>query len=320
MVNYLGFPVQNNLFLAPMAGVTDRPFRKLCKKLGAGIAVSEMVHANSLLYGSKKTRKRIDHTGEISPKIVQLVGADAELLAQAAKHNVEMGAEIIDFNMGCPVKKICNVSAGSALMKDIALVEKILTAIRHAVKVPVTLKMRTGWDYNNKNALQIAFLAEKIGINAITIHGRTRSDLYNGNAEYHTISEVKKNVRIPIIANGDINSAIKAKQVLEQTNADGIMIGRWAQGQPWIFAEIVEYLKTGKLPPPPSKLQIFDWLSEHLEELYSFYGITDGVKIARKHIGWYAKGIPNATTFRSQLNQIVEIELQRKCIRNFFLN
>lgn len=319
MTEYLGFPVANKLFLAPMAGVTDRPFRILCKKLGAGLAVSEMVTSNSLLYGSKKTLRRADHLGEVSPIIVQIAGANPQMMANAAKYNADNGAQIIDINMGCPAKKICNVFAGSALMQNLELVEQILSAVRSAVNIPVTLKMRTGWNHQNKNALAIALLAEKIGINAVSIHGRTRSDMYMGDAEYDTIAEVKQKVKIPVIANGDINTPEKARNVLEKTNADGIMIGRAAQGQPWIFAQISEYLETGKKINTPSNQQIYIWLMEHMEELYSFYGIESGVKIARKHISWYTKGITGAASFRFQMNQIDDIKLQKKIVREFFL-
>ena len=249
-MQFAGFTLRNNLFVAPMAGVTDRPFRQLCKKLGAGVAVSEMVTSNSLLYGSAKTRRRANHDGEVDPISVQIAGADPAMMAQAAKYNVDEGAQIIDINMGCPAKKVCNVMAGSALMQDEALVAKILAAVVNAVPdTPVTLKFRTGWNRENKNAPSIARIAEDCGIRAVAIHGRTRADQYTGEAEYETIALVKSLIRIPVIANGDITTPQKAKHVLAFTGADGVMIGRAAQGRPWLFREIEHYLKTGATLP-----------------------------------------------------------------------
>ena len=251
-MQFAGFTLRNNLFVAPMAGVTDRPFRQLCKKLGAGVAVSEMVTSNSLLYGSEKTRRRADHTGEVDPISVQIAGADPAMMAEAAKFNADNGAQIIDINMGCPAKKVCNVMAGSALMQDEPLVARILEAVVKAVPdTPVTLKFRTGWNRANKNAPTIARIAEESGIRAIAIHGRTRADQYMGEAEYDTIAHIKTLVNIPVIANGDIGSPQKAKHVLDYTGADGVMIGRAAQGRPWIFREIEHFLATGELLPPP---------------------------------------------------------------------
>ena len=319
-MNYLGFPLRNNLFVAPMAGVTDRPFRQLCKKLGAGLAVSEMVTSNSLLYGSAKTRRRADHTGEVDPIVVQIAGADPALLAQAARYNVERGAQIIDINMGCPAKKVCNVMAGSALMQNEALVAGILDAVVAAVPdTPVTLKFRTGWNSTNKNAPTIARIAEDCGVRAIAIHGRTRADQYQGAAEYDTIALVKSQVKIPVIANGDITTPEKARAVLDYTQADGVMIGRAAQGRPWLFREIEHFLKTGAVLPAPTFTEIHAILREHLADLYAFYGADTGVRIARKHISWYTKGIVGAARFRHAMNQLENIDAQLAATDEFFL-
>jgi tRNA-dihydrouridine synthase B len=319
-MNYLGFQLRNNLFVAPMAGVTDRPFRQLCKKLGAGLAVSEMVTSNSLLYGSAKTRRRADHTGEVDPIVVQIAGADPALLAQAARYNVERGAQIVDINMGCPAKKICNVMAGSALMQNETLVAQILEAVVRAVPdTPVTLKFRTGWNRANKNAPAIAHIAQESGIRAIAIHGRTRADQYMGEAEYETIALVKSQVKIPVIANGDITTPQKAKEVLDYTQADGVMIGRAAQGRPWLFREIEHFLRTGAVPPAPTFSEIHAILRAHLADLYEFYGEDTGVRIARKHISWYTKGIVGAARFRHAMNQLENITAQLAATDEFFL-
>jgi tRNA-dihydrouridine synthase B len=319
-MNYLGFTLRNNLFVAPMAGVTDRPFRQLCKKLGAGLAVSEMVTSNSLLYGSAKTRRRADHTGEVDPIVVQIAGADPDLLAQAARYNVERGAQIVDINMGCPAKKVCNVMAGSALMQNESLVAKILETVVAAVpETPVTLKFRTGWNRANKNAPTIARIAQECGIRAIAIHGRTRADQYMGEAEYDTIALVKSLVRIPVIANGDITTPQKAKAVLDYTQADGVMIGRAAQGKPWLFREIEHFLATGAVPPAPTFDEIHAILRAHLADLYSFYGEDTGVRIARKHNSWYTKGIVGAARFRHAMNQLENIDAQLAATDEFFL-
>ncbi|SFL08210.1 tRNA-U20-dihydrouridine synthase [Nitrosomonas aestuarii] len=302
--------LKNKLIVAPMAGVTDRPFRQLCKKMGAGMAVSEMVSSNSLLWGSKKTQRRANHDGEVSPISVQIAGADPNMLATAARYNVDQGAQIIDINMGCPAKKICNVMAGSALLKDEKLVEKILYSVVSAVNIPVTLKIRTGWDQQNKNALRIAKIAENTGIQALAIHGRTRACAYRGNAEYSTIAAVKAAVSIPVIANGDISTPEKAKQVLEYTQADAIMIGRAAQGRPWIFREIDHYLNTGEYLPPPEVCETHRVLIKHLYDLYDFYGEYAGVRIARKHIAWYTKGLVGSAGFRQKMNQLQTSEEQ----------
>ncbi|HEY9148099.1 MAG TPA: tRNA dihydrouridine synthase DusB, partial [Gammaproteobacteria bacterium] len=272
------YTLKNNLVLAPMAGVTDRPFRQLCKEMGAGMAVSEMVSSNSLLWGSEKTRRRADHDGETEPRSVQIMGADPQMMAEAARYNVDNGAQIIDINMGCPAKKVCNVQAGSALLRDEALVGRILDAVVSAVpEVPVTLKIRTGWDRDNKNGVAIARIAESAGIQALAVHGRTRADAYKGDAEYETIAAIKAAIGIPVIANGDITSPQKARQVLELSGADAVMIGRAAQGRPWIFREIEHYLQTGENLPEPSLEQVRDILLGHLENLYAFYGEFTGV-------------------------------------------
>jgi tRNA-dihydrouridine synthase B len=302
-----------------MAGVTDRPFRMLCKRLGAGMAVSEMVTSNSLLYGSEKTRRRANHEGETEPKSVQIAGADPKMLAEAARYNVDNGAQIIDINMGCPAKKICNVMAGSALLRDEPLVARILEAVVKAVpEVPVTLKTRLGWDYANMNVPLVARIAEESGIQALAIHGRTRCQAYTGDAKYDLIAEVKQAVRIPIIANGDITTPEKARLVLDMTGADGVMIGRAAQGRPWIFREIEHYLATGTHLPPPEVAEIHQVLLEHLADLYAFYGEEAGVRVARKHISWYTKGLVGSAHFRHAMNQLPDVETQLDAVNAFF--
>ena len=310
--------LRNNLFVAPMAGVTDRPFRQLCKRFGAGMAVSEMVASNSLLWGSEKTRRRANHEGEPDPISVQIAGADPKMMAEAASYNVGQGAQIIDINMGCPAKKICNVMAGSALLKDELLVGRILEAVVDAVEVPVTLKFRTGWDQQNKNALRVARIAAESGIQLLSIHGRTRACGYTGHAEYDTIAAVKSATHLPVIANGDITSPQKAKFVLDYTKADGVMIGRAAQGRPWIFREIEHYLKTGAQLPPPLVSEIHQVLIAHLHDLYAFYGTDTGVKIARKHISWYTKGLAGSASFRHAMNQLQSVEEQLAAVDRFF--
>ncbi len=312
--------IKNNLFLAPMAGVTDRPFRMLCKKLGAGVAVSEMVTSNSLLYGSEKTIQRANHEGEVDPISVQIAGADPIMMGDAARYNEDKGAQIIDINMGCPAKKICNVMAGSALLKHEKLVEKILTSVVSAVTIPVTLKIRTGWDKENKNAIKIAKIAENSGIQALAIHGRTRACLYHGEAEYDTIANVKQNIKIPVIANGDITSPQKAEFVLNYTKADGVMIGRAAQGRPWIFREIDYYLKNKKELELPTIEEIQETTIEHVNDLYNFYGELKGLRIARKHISWYTKGLKSSAQFRFNMNQIEDATNQQKAINDYFEN
>jgi tRNA-dihydrouridine synthase B len=306
-----------------MAGVTDRPFRKLCKELGAGYAVSEMVASNAMLWNSEKTLRRANHEGEVSPIAVQIAGADPVMMAQAAVLNVDRGAQIIDINMGCPAKKVCNVAAGSALLQNEPLVTQILESVvsavqRHHPKVLVTLKIRTGWDRNHKNALNIAKIAQASGIAMLTIHGRTKADLYHGEAEYETISAVKNEVDIPIVANGDINSPEKAKYVLETTGADAIMIGRAAQGRPWIFREIDHFLKTGLYLPPPQITEIATIMRDHLIEHYEFYGEYIGLRSARKHIGWYCKGLRDSHHFRARMNTIETCEEQLLAVETYF--
>jgi tRNA-dihydrouridine synthase B len=310
--------LKNKLIVAPMAGVTDRPFRQLCKDMGAGMAVSEMVSSNSLLWGSAKTQRRANHDGEVSPISVQIAGADPKMLATAAQYNAENGAQIIDINMGCPAKKICNVMAGSALLQDEKLVGRILDAVVKAVDVPVTLKIRTGWDKQHKNALSVAHIAEHAGIQALAIHGRTRACGYTGIAEYDTIAAVKASVKIPVIANGDITTPEKAKQILAYTQADAIMIGRAAQGRPWIFREIDHYLTTGEHLEAPEVSEIHRVLINHLYDLYEFYGEYSGVRIARKHISWYTKGLAGSASFRHAMNLLQTSDQQISETNHFF--
>ena len=310
--------LKNNLIVAPMAGVTDRPFRQLCKTMGAGMAVSEMVASNSLLWGSEKTKRRANHDGEVDPISVQIAGADPQMLADAARYNVDQGAQIIDINMGCPAKKICNVMAGSALLKDEPLVARILKAVVSAVDVPVTLKIRTGWDRDHRNALMVARIAESSGIQALAIHGRTRACGYTGEAEYDTIAAVKAEIRIPVIANGDITTPERVKQVLEYTKADAVMIGRAAQGRPWMFREISHFLETGRHLPPPTVGEIHRVLVAHLHDLYGFYGELTGVRVARKHISWYTKGLAGSAAFRHGMNQLQTCAEQIKAVDDYF--
>jgi tRNA-dihydrouridine synthase B len=310
--------LKNNLIVAPMAGVTDRPFRQLCKRMGAGMAVSEMVASNSLLWGSQKTRRRANHEGEVEPIAVQIAGADPRMLAEAAKYNVDQGAQIIDINMGCPAKKVCNVMAGSALLKDEPLVGRILDAVVGAVDVPVTLKIRTGWDRENRNASVVAKIAEQAGIQALAIHGRTRACGFSGEAEYDTIAAVKSEVAIPVIANGDIDTPERVKQVLDRTGADGVMIGRAAQGRPWMFREITHYLATGEHLPAPEVNEIHRVLRAHLHELYEFYGEFTGVRVARKHISWYTRGLAGSAAFRHAMNQLQTCAEQLAAVDEFF--
>ena len=318
-MKFLGFSLRNQLFVAPMAGVTDRPFRQLCKRMGASLAVSEMVTSNSLLYGSAKTQRRANHEGEVAPIVVQIAGASPMMMADAARYNVERGAQIIDINMGCPAKKICNVMAGSALLRDEALVAQILTAVVKAVpETPVTLKIRTGWDKNHRNALSILRIAEESGIKALAVHGRTRACGYGGQAEYETIRTLKAAASIPIIANGDIGTPEKAKFVLDFTRADAVMIGRAAQGRPWLFREIEHFLNTGNHLTPPRVNEIHQVLLAHLEDLYLFYGRQAGVGIARKHISWYTKGLSGSAAFRYTLNQLPTIDQQKQAIDAYF--
>ena len=301
-----------------MAGVTDRPFRMLCRRLGAGLAVSEMVTTDTSLYASRKTMHRLDHKGEPEPVSVQIVGTDPQQMAEAARINVANGAQIIDINMGCPAKKVCKVAAGSALMRDEPLVARILDAVVNAVDVPVTLKMRSGWDSANRNAPRIARIAEQAGIRALAVHGRTRACGYHAEAEYDTVTAVKHAVSVPVIANGDIDSPAKAADVLARTGADGLMIGRAAQGRPWIFQDITHFFATGALAPEPPAAWIRDTLLDHLDALYSLYGSVHGVKVARKHIAWYSRTQPGSAAFRERINAATTTTQQRDQIRDYF--
>ncbi|MCC2958098.1 tRNA dihydrouridine synthase DusB [Massilia sp. IC2-477] len=312
------YTLRNNVFVAPMAGVTDRPFRQLCKQLGAGYAVSEMAASNPRLWASEKTSRRTDHTGEMEPKAVQIAGADPKDLADCARFNVERGAQIIDINMGCPVKKVCNSWCGSALLQHEDLVERILHAVVEAVDVPVTLKFRTGWDRQNKNALTIARMAEQAGIQMLTLHGRTRADGYKGEAEYDTIRAVKAAVGIPVVANGDITTPEKAKFVLDYTGADAVMIGRAAQGRPWICREIDHFLRTGEYLPAPMVEEVRGLMNEHLPAHYAFYGEYVGVRTARKHIGWYVQDLPGGEEFRQRMNLLESTAEQLAAVDAFF--
>ncbi len=311
------------LILAPMAGVTDRPFRSLCRKLGADLCISEMVTSQKHLRQSRKTRLRMDHLGELGPCCVQIAGTEPAQMAETAQFNATHGADIIDINMGCPAKKVCQVMAGSALMKDALRVSAILEAVVNAVDIPVTLKIRTGWDPGNRNALHIAKIAENSGIAALTIHGRTRHCAFHGEAEYDTIAEVKKAISIPVIANGDIDSPYKARQVLDYTGADALMIGRAAQGNPWIFREISYFLQHKRNLPAPGNKEITMVLLEHLKNLYKFYGETAGVRIARKHIKWYCNRQPDTNNFSTSnfskiINTVTDADQQKKLVSEFF--
>jgi tRNA-dihydrouridine synthase B len=309
--------LRNNLIVAPMAGVTDRPFRQLCKSLGAGMAVSEMLSSNAQLWNTKKSRLRADHEGEVDPISVQIAGADPAAMAHAARYNADRGAQIIDINMGCPAKKVCNVAAGSALLQDEPLVGKILDAVVAAVDIPVTLKIRTGWNLQNRNAVRVATIAQSAGVKALSIHGRTRACAFVGAVEYETIAEVKTRVAIPVIANGDIDSPEKAREVLQRTGADAIMIGRAAQGRPWIFREIAHYLENGSHLPAPRIAEIRDVLVQHLHNLYALYGDEAGVRIARKHIGWYVKGLAGGNEFRQAMNRLDTVPAQLAAVEHF---
>ncbi len=310
----------NNLFVAPMAGVTDRPFRKLCRSLGAGYAVSEMVTSKRELWDSLKTSRRADHTGEPAPVAVQIAGVDPAEMADAARHNLQRGAQVIDINMGCPAKKVCNVWAGSALMQDLPLALRIVEAVVAACEpqgVPVTLKMRSGWCAAERNALTLARGAEAAGVAMVTVHGRTREQGYGGAAEYETVAAVKAALHIPVVVSGDIDSPHKARAVLRATGADALMIGRAAMGRPWIFGEIAHFLATGETLPPPRTQDVRRWLLEHLDEHHALYGESTGVRSARKHIGWAVRGLPGGETFRNHMNLITDGAAQRRALDDF---
>ena len=315
------YELPNALFVAPMAGVTDRPFRQLCRRMGAGYAVSEMVTSRKDLWNSLKTSRRANHEGEAAPIAVQIAGTDAAMMAEAAAYNIERGAQIIDINMGCPAKKVCNKWAGSALMQNETLALEIIEAVVAACAphgVPVTLKMRTGWSQEAKNAVQIARAAQDAGVAMVTVHGRTREQGYKGMAEYDTIAAVKAALKIPVVANGDIDSPQKAAQVLRYTGADALMIGRAAQGRPWIFREIAHYLATGESLAAPRVLDARDWLIEHLHDHYSLYGELTGMRSARKHIGWAVRGMPGGESFRQQMNLLQSCEAQIQAMSDWF--
>ncbi|MGY3229306.1 tRNA-dihydrouridine synthase B [Luteibacter sp. HA06] len=312
------YSIAPSVVLAPMAGVTDKPFRLLCKRMGAGLAVSEMTTADPRLWHTTKSLRRMDHDGEPEPVSVQIAGYDPGMLAEAAKYNADNGAQIVDINMGCPAKKVCNVWSGSALLQDEPLVARILAAVVKAVDIPVTLKIRTGWDRDNRNALTIARIAEDAGIAALAVHGRTRADKYKGDAEYATIAAVKASVRIPVMANGDVVTPEKAREVLAATGADAIMVGRGAQGRPWIFREIAHFLDTGDHLAEPTPTEVRDILCGHLEHLYAFYGEKMGVRIARKHLGWYAKDRPENAAFRDVVNRAEDAATQMRLTREYF--
>jgi len=310
--------LRNGLFVAPMAGVTDRPFRTLCRRFGAGLAVSEMVSSRPELRGTRKSRLRLEHRGETGPVSVQIAGAEPAMMAEAARVNAAEGAQIIDINMGCPAKKVCNVAAGSALLSDESLVARILEAVVAAAGVPVTLKIRTGPDPARRNALRIARIAEAAGVQLLAVHGRTRACGFRGEAEFETVAEVKAGVRIPVIANGDIATPEEAMRVLAHTGADGIMIGRAAHGRPWIFREFAHFLEAGEHLAPPSVMEMGAVALEHLEGIYSLYGEQLGLRIARKHIGWYTRGLPGGEAFRREANTIESARAQHAAVGRFF--
>ena len=319
------YKLASRVVLAPMAGVTDLPFRQLCRRLGAGLVVSEMVTSDTRLWNTKKSQQRLNHCGETGPRSVQIAGGDASMMAEAARMNVERGAQIIDINMGCPAKKVCKKAAGSALLKDPALVTDILTAVTAAVDVPVTLKIRTGWSTDQRNGVEIAHIAEDLGVAALAVHGRTRACKFNGDAEYDTIAAIKSAVSIPIIANGDITSPQKALAVMQYTGADAVMVGRAAQGKPWLCGEIDQFLRTGNVVASPCRKEIKNILLQHLEALHLFYGEYMGVKIARKHVGWYLKAdtenskcTDQLRQFQKYFNQLESAQTQNLAIQDYF--
>ena len=312
------YTIDPPVILAPMAGVTDRPFRMLCRRLGAGLVVSEMTTSDPTLMRTEKSRLRRDHAGEAGPISVQIAGSDPQAMAECARFNVAHGAQIIDINMGCPAKKVCRADAGSALLRDPVLVRDICSAVTEAVPVPVTLKIRTGYTRASRNGIEIARIAESCGIAAVSVHGRTREDRYEGEAEYETVAAIKQAVRIPVVVNGDIRTPEQAFAVLERTRGDAIMIGRAAQGRPWIFREVAHFLKTRERLPPPSRSQIGAWLLGHLDELYTFYGEGKGVRVARKHIQWYCQDHDDSEAFWLGVNRIDDAAEQRAAVAAFF--
>jgi len=314
------YTLDNNLMLAPMAGVTDRPFRQLCRRLGAGLVVSEMLSSNPRVWNTAKSMQRMDHSGESGIRSVQIAGADPDLMAEAAKFNVANGAQIIDINMGCPAKKVNKKLAGSALLQYPDLVESIVRSVVDAVSVPVTLKIRTGWDTDNRNGVEIARIAQENGIQSLAVHGRTRACMYKGFAEYDTIRSIKQAVSIPVVANGDITSPEKAREVLEYTEADALMIGRGAQGNPWIFREVSHFLNTGERLAPPSLMEQHSVLKEHVTAVHAFYGAENGVRIARKHVGWYLMEHDKDRQFRKVFNALESAEEQLQAIDHYFNN
>ncbi|HQV41202.1 MAG: tRNA dihydrouridine synthase DusB [Moraxellaceae bacterium] len=317
-VNIGPYTLDTPIALAPMAGVTDGPFRQMCRRWGAGYVVSEMVASDTRLWKSRKSSTRLDYTGEASPRAIQIVGYDADMMADAARACVDLGAQIIDINMGCPAKKVCNRLAGSALMQDEKLVAEILSTVVNAVSVPVTLKTRTGWNHDNRNGVQIARIAEDCGIQLLVMHGRTRADKYMGAAEYNTIRAVKQSVNIPVFANGDIDSAEKAEMVLVQTGCDGIMVGRGAHGRPWIFREINHFLRTQEHLPPPSSDEVRETVLGHLEDLYAFYGEFQGLRFARKHMSWYSEYLPDGAATSHFFNKLESSVQQLAFARDYF--
>jgi tRNA-dihydrouridine synthase B len=310
--------LRNRLFVAPMAGITDRPFRRLARRFGAALAVSEMVSARPELRDSRKTRLRMDHQGEAGPVSVQIAGSDPAMLAEAARYNADLGAEIVDINMGCPAKKVCNVAAGSALLENEALVGRILDAVVSAVSIPVTLKIRTGPSPERRNAVRVARIAEAAGVQMLAVHGRTRACAFGGHAEYDSIAQVKAAVRIPVVANGDIQTPEDARRVLERTGADAIMVGRAAQGRPWLFRQIAHYLETGEQLAAPSLREIGAVLVEHLDGLYSLYGAEQGARVARKHIGWTVRELPGGEVLRATVNRVDTADAQRAAVNDYF--
>jgi tRNA-dihydrouridine synthase B len=312
------FELPSRVLLAPMAGVTDRPFRVLCRRFGAGLAASEMLTADTRLWDTPKSRRRMEHSGEPSPRVVQIAGFDPDMMAEAARRNIDAGAEIIDINMGCPAKKVCNRLAGSALLQDEALVARILERVVRASEAPVTLKTRTGWDRDHKNGVAIARLAEACGIQALAIHGRTRTDMYQGDAEHDTVRAIKMAVKIPVIANGDIATPERARAVLDSTGCDGVMIGRAAQGRPWIFDEVNFFLASGELRAALPQQKVRDIMRAHLEDLYALYGDATGVRVARKHLSWYCRQNPGEETLRKRLMHIETTHGQLSAVAELF--